>query len=61
MDTGRLTVIASILSVLTSCADTTGYAETTPADKLVMRLEMQVEAGRIMYGHQDDLMYGHSW
>lgn len=61
MDTGKLTVIAVILSVLTSCADTTGYADTTPADKLVMRLEMQVEADRIMYGHQDDLMYGHSW
>ena len=61
MDTGRLTVIAAILSVLTSCADTTGYADATPAERLVMRLEMQVEADRIMYGHQDDYMYGHSW
>ena len=33
----------------------------TPADALISRLYTQVEAGKIMYGHQDDLMYGHSW
>ena len=28
---------------------------------LAERLEGLVSDGRIMYGHQDDLMYGHSW
>ena len=33
----------------------------TPAEALLCRLESLVENGKIMYGHQDDLMYGHSW
>ena len=33
----------------------------TPADALLERLSAQIEDGKIMFGHQDDLMYGHSW
>ena len=33
----------------------------TPAESLLDRLAGLVEDGKIMYGHQDDLMYGHSW
>ncbi len=54
-------IIASLLLTLTSCSDTTGYDRTSPAEKLIMHLDMLVDSGRIMYGHQDDLMYGHSW
>ena len=55
------TKIAVTLLILTSCGDTTGHDGMTPAEKLMTQLEMQVEADRIMYGHQDDYMYGHSW
>ena len=55
------TKIAAALLILTSCGDTTGHGGMTPAEKLMTQLEMQVEADRIMYGHQDDYMYGHSW
>ncbi len=33
----------------------------TPADALLVRLTDLVGRGKIMFGHQDDLMYGHSW
>ena len=33
----------------------------TPADALVGKLSALVEEGKIMYGHQDDYLYGHSW
>ena len=57
----RIFAIAAIAAAMLSCGDTTGYMETTPAEKLVMHMEMLVDADKIMYGHQDDLMYGHSW
>ena len=46
-------------SAIVSC----GGSETsqTPADALLERLSAQIEDGKIMFGHQDDLMYGHSW
>ena len=52
---------ASSLLILASCAGSAGTQDMTPADALISRLYTQVEAGKIMYGHQDDLMYGHSW
>ena len=36
-------------------------AANTPADDLMDRLTSLVEDGKIMFGHQDDYMYGHSW
>lgn len=33
----------------------------TPKDQLVHRLFSHVEKGEILYGHQDDLCYGHAW
>ena len=57
----RIFAIAAVATAMVSCGDTTGYNDTTPAEKLVMHLEMLVDADKIMYGHQDDLMYGHSW
>ena len=35
--------------------------EVTPARILISRLKGLVQDGKIMYGHQDDLLYGHSW
>ena len=54
-----LAIIAAALAII-SCA---GHQESaqTPADSLMDRLAGLVEEGKIMYGHQDDLMYGHSW
>ena len=33
----------------------------TPADALIARLSKQIEDGKIMFGHQDSFLYGHSW
>ena len=35
--------------------------EVTPARMLISRLKGLVKEGKIIYGHQDDLLYGHSW
>lgn len=33
----------------------------TPARELIERLQAQAESGKILFGHQDDPVYGHSW
>ena len=33
----------------------------TPAEALLSRLSKQIEDGKIMFGHQDSFLYGHSW
>ena len=33
----------------------------TPKDRMVRTLFSYVEKGEILYGHQDDLAYGHTW
>lgn len=54
----KLITMLAAAAVL-SCA---GHQEPqTPADALLDRLSGLVEDGKIMFGHQDDLMYGHSW
>lgn len=53
--------LAALLLILNSCGDNSCNSGLTPAEKLIAHLEMQVEADKIMYGHQDDYMYGHSW
>ena len=50
-----ITIIAAFLAMV-SCA-----GPKTPADALLDRLETQINEGKIMFGHQDDYMYGHSW
>ena len=39
------------------CAD----SDKTPADKLLDCLKASADAGKILYGHQDALCYGHAW
>ncbi|MDE7127395.1 MAG: glycoside hydrolase family 26 protein [Bacteroidales bacterium] len=49
----------AISAVISSCV---GSIESmTPADELLAFLAGSVKDGKIMYGHQDDLMYGHTW
>lgn len=54
--TGPLSVIALCLAAV-SC----GQKMQSPADALMQKLSETVREGRIMFGHQDDLMYGHTW
>ena len=52
--------IIAFMSLAVSCSSSQKQDET-PADALLERLAGQIEDGKIMFGHQDDLMYGHSW
>ncbi len=54
-----ITIIVALAAMI-SCSGPQESAQT-PADALMDRLTELVEDGKIMYGHQDDLMYGHSW
>ncbi len=48
-------------SVLVSCATRTGKRTDSPSRQLYSRLSAHVAAGEKLYGHQDDLSYGHAW
>lgn len=50
-----ITIITAFMAMV-SCA-----GPKTPADALLGHLETQINDGKIMFGHQDDYMYGHSW
>ena len=54
-----ITIIASAIAIV-SCGGSVESAQT-PAEAMLDRLAGLVDEGKIMYGHQDDLMYGHSW
>ena len=54
-------IILAMAASLSACAGSRDNSTATPADALLEHLEGLVEDGKIMYGHQDDLMYGHSW
>ena len=56
----KLIAIIAFMSLAVSCSSSQKQDETS-ADVLLERLAGQVEEGKIMFGHQDDLMYGHSW
>lgn len=36
-------------------------ATTTPAEQLMAQLQMCIDKGKILVGHQDDLFYGKNW
>ena len=46
---------------LVACSTTGKKPMETPKDQLVHRLFSFAQDGRIAYGHQDDLAYGHAW
>lgn len=54
-----ITILAAFLAI-TSCGGPQ-ESDLTPAGALLGRLETLVDEGKIMFGHQDDYMYGHSW
>ena len=60
MATIRHTVMAMIATVIAASACTENKV-LTPAESLLERLENQIEEGKIMFGHQDSYLYGHSW
>ena len=49
------------IALLSACASGDKKPMETPKDQLVARLFSHVEKGEILYGHQDDLSYGHAW
>ena len=51
----------AVLAILSSCSSGGGKPADTPKDRLVHTLFTHVEKGEILYGHQDDLCYGHAW
>ena len=50
----RLTVMASLLLVIAGCGP-------APKEKLLSTLSEASQEGTPLFGHQDDLMYGHTW
>ncbi len=55
------TLTLALISVAIISCGGPKEAANTPADDLMNRLTSLVEDGKIMFGHQDDYMYGHSW
>ena len=49
------------LCALASCACACKKKVDTPKDALMQQLLSFAEQGKIAYGHQDDLPYGHAW
>ena len=56
----RTGILAAALISVISRADQQESVKT-PAEGLIDHLEALVDEGKIMFGHQDDYMYGHSW
>ena len=50
---------AAFALVLASCGD--GDKTAPSREQLLNRLQTSVADGKILYGHQDDLVYGHAW
>ena len=59
----KLSLIAAALLALTACTNREDATapETTPAEGLRARLDSVAASGRVMFGHDDDPVYGHSW
>ena len=53
----RTLMMLAALTLLASCKE----ESETPKEMLVHRLFQYAESGKIAYGHQDDLVYGHAW
>ena len=56
------TIIAPLAGILLAACGSAGQkAAETPKDQLLSALSASVAKGDILYGHQDDLCYGHAW
>ena len=54
-------ILAAALCTLAACSGGNKKPMDTPKDRLVHQLFTFAEEGKIAYGHQDDLSYGHAW
>ena len=53
-------ILTTAMILAASCTHQEGrFDENTSA--LMARLQDNIDKGVMMYGHQDDLMYGHTW
>lgn len=52
-------MIAALAIVLSGCSS--GKPRPQTRDALAERLFQTIKDGKILYGHQDDLAYGHNW
>lgn len=57
----KLLTLTFALMGLTACSTGDRKPMDTPKDRLLHTLFSHVEKGEILYGHQDDLSYGHAW
>ncbi|MBR1888052.1 MAG: beta-mannosidase [Bacteroidales bacterium] len=57
----RKWMLILLAGVLSACGPRDKKPMETPKDELVHRLFTYAEEGKIAYGHQDDLFYGHNW
>ena len=55
----RILILAALVAV--ACSTGNKKPMETPKDQLVHTLFSYAESGKITYGHQDDLFYGHTW
>lgn len=55
MHLAKIMIMASAI-ILAGCS-----ATQMPKEKLISTLKQAAEEGTPLYGHQDDLMYGHTW
>ncbi len=57
-----LLLFVATLMISTSCfSPRQEPTSKTPAEKLIEVIELGIDSGVIMLGHQDDPLYGHSW
>ena len=50
----KTALLALAILVMSACC-------TKPTDKVIATLQKAVAEGKVLYGHQDDLLYGHTW
>ena len=53
-----MTIVAAAMAA-SACGNT--QETMTPAESLIERLSTYIDQGKIMFGHQDTYLYGHSW
>jgi mannan endo-1,4-beta-mannosidase len=60
----KLSIILSLVVAVSGCGrnkEAAGTAFNEETRIMMDRMAASVKAGKILYGHQDDLVYGHSW
>ena len=57
-----LRTVALLAGIILAACSTGGKKPAeTPKDRVLRILSDHVKNGEILYGHQDDLCYGHAW